>query len=315
MEPDGVLFLEPSTEKVLPDGVLYLSDGRQYVSADSHQTPPSPPQSGSRILTSSADILSDAFSNSYSPEESAASIGLSQSQVPLPPQQSLSNPEPATRFVDLYSSETDGGIYDALSNYMLTASPYIQDSLSSTALRSSSSLFSSTKTHPDTLSNVNIPTVSNSGYNSTLYPSYCSFPYFPLFPQLPLLPTLSPQFPNSQQQQQQQSIPSSISLDNIFINNSKSQKEIPISTHQQQQYQHLLLKRTNEVTPPSLSNHPSEFASKEDYFKSALREQQLQRYRMKKMRRVYTRPVDEKRSLQAKNRERNSRGRFVNNNK
>jgi hypothetical protein len=305
MEPDGVLFLEPSTEKLLPDGVLYLSDGRQYVSADSHQTPPSPPQSGSRILTSSADILSDAFSNSYSPEESAASIGLSQSQVPLPPQQSLSNPEPATRFVDLYSSETDGGIYDALSNYMLTASPYIQDSLSSTALRSSSSLFSSTKTHPDTLSSVNIPTVSNSGYNSTLYPSYCSFPYFPLFPQLPLLPTLSPQFPNSQQKQQQ-SIPSSISLD-IFINNSKSQKEIPISTHQH-------LKRTNEVTP-SLSNHPSEFASKEDYFKSALREQQLQRYRMKKMRRVYTRPVDEKRSIQAKNRERNSRGRFVNNNK
>jgi len=306
MEPDGVLFLEPSTEKLLPDGVLYLSDGRQYVSADSHQTPASPPQPGSRVLTSSADILSDAFSNSHSPEES--SIGISQSQVPLPPQQSLSNPEPTTRFVDLYSSETDRGIYDALSNYMLTASPYIQDSLSSRLPISSSSLFSSTKTHPDTLSSVNIPTVSNSGYNSTLYPSYCSFPYFPLFPQLPLLSTLSPQFPNSQQQQQQ-SILSSITLDNI----SKSQKEIPISTHQQQQYQNLFLKRTNEVTPPSLSNHPSEFASKEDYFKSALREQQLQRYRLKKMRRVYTRPVDEKRSLQAKNRERNSRGRFVNN--
>jgi len=53
------------------------------------------------------------------------------------------------------------------------------------------------------------------------------------------------------------------------------------------------------------------FTNRSDYFRSPLREQQLQRYRQKKLRRIYQRSVDEKRSAQAKNRGRNSRGRFI----
>jgi len=53
------------------------------------------------------------------------------------------------------------------------------------------------------------------------------------------------------------------------------------------------------------------FQSRSEYFTSSLREQQLQRYREKKVRRVYYRSVDVKRSAQAKTRERNARGRFV----
>jgi len=53
------------------------------------------------------------------------------------------------------------------------------------------------------------------------------------------------------------------------------------------------------------------FQSRSAYFTSSLRDQQLQRYRDKKLRRVYHRSVDVKRSAQAKGRERNSRGRFV----
>jgi hypothetical protein len=258
MEPDGVLFLDPSNEKLLPDGVLYLSDGREYVSADSHQPVVSSlPAENSNI--SSADILSEAISNSPL-------------SIPADPDPTvdLFN-EPANRFVDLHSSETDAGLYDTLSNYMLTSSSYMKDSVST------ASLGPVTSNNLETLSESN--KVQYSGYNP-VYQPYCSYPYFSLFPQLPVMPSIPAQ---------------SLGI------NPKSQNEGSVNP----------MKRTNEAR----SSHPSEFASKEDYFKSALREQQLQRYRSKKMRRVYSRPVDERRSLQAKNRERNSRGRFVVNNK
>jgi len=257
MEPDGVLFLEPSNEKLLPDGVLYLSDGREYVSADSHQPAPSLAVENNSYL-SSADILSEAISNS------PQSIPGENPVLPAPI-------DPAHRFVDLHS-ETDGCLYDALSNYTLTTSPYIKDSVSSTSLGGLG-----TSKNLETLSASN--RIPYSGYNS-VYPSYCSYPYFSLFPQLPVM--------------------SAIPVGTIPLDiNPKSQiNEVSVNP----------LKRTNEAR---LSSHPSEFASKEDYFKSALREQQLQRYRMPQMRRVYARPVDERRSQQAKNRERNSRGRFV----
>jgi len=265
MEPDGVLFLEPSTEKLLPDGVLYLSDNREYVSADSHQSSPSLPLAENSNL-SSADILSEAISNSP----------LSPANNPVPPECVAAGFEPANRFVDLHS-ETDGGLYDALSNYMLTSSPYIKDSVSCTSLG-----LGTTSKNLGTIPASNMGPYS--GYNP-VYSPYCSYPYFSLFPQLPVMPAVPAQ---------------SYGANSLDLN-PKSQNEGSVNP----------LKRTNE----SRSSHPSEFASKEDYFKSALRVQQLQRYRTKKMRRVYSRPVDERRSLQAKNRERNSRGRFVVNNK
>jgi len=58
-----------------------------------------------------------------------------------------------------------------------------------------------------------------------------------------------------------------------------------------------------------LNRYPDKKRS--EYFNGPVRALQLQRYRDKKLRRIYHRAVDEKRSAQAKCRVRNARGRFV----
>lgn len=250
MEPDGVLFLESSTNDklVLPDGVLYLSEDRQYVSADSHQP------------LSSSDILNDAISSS--------------------PQPSPSLSEPANPFIAL-QNEPDGGIYDVLSNYNLTASPHIQE-----------------------ISQMGLPTISTQQQTTeSLKQNGISLSGYPYYSYMPYLPIDVHQLQGSMINPKQ-GITNANSIGNMNngnplndLSNIQTGVQLPNTT---------ALKRTNEGF-----NHPSDFPSKEEYFKSTLREQQLQRYRSKKMRRVYTRPVDQKRSNQAKGRERNSRGRFV----
>jgi len=94
------------------------------------------------------------------------------------------------------------------------------------------------------------------------------------------------------------------SQDKIPIN---SLKHIPIPFQEQFADINLVPKRQVLDT----NTRRDRFQSRSEYFTSSLREQQLQRYREKKLRRVYFRSVDVKRSTQAKNRERNARGRFV----
>jgi hypothetical protein len=283
----GINRLEDSTDPFLfdtefslemePDGVLFLEPSNEKLLPD-----------GVLYLSDgreyvSADSHQPAPSlreenNNYSNLSSAdiLSEAISNSPQSIPEENPvLQAPlEPANRFVDLHSSEKDGCLYDVLSNYMLAASPYIKASVSSTSLGGLG-----TSKNLETLSASNM--IPYSGYNS-VYPPYCSYPYFSLFPQLPVMSAIPAQ---------------SVGTIPLDINPKSQINEGSVNP----------LKRTNEAR----SSHPSQFASKEDYFKSALREQQLQRYRMKKMRRVYARPVDERRSQQAKNRERNSRGRFV----
>jgi len=172
-----------------------------------------------------------------------------------------------------------------MSNYMLTASPYIKDSIPPT----SSSMGLSLK-NPET-------SVPLSGYNA-YYPYPCSYPYnyLPMMPQLPN--------PNLMSSLPQVNNPHSLlnhSAMHAGSHPSVDGSSIPIGT--------VLSANLKRLTEGQI--HPSQFPTKEEYFNSSLREQQLQRYRTKKLRRVYSRPVDEKRSQQAKNRERNSRGRFV----
>jgi len=360
MEPDGVLFLDPTNDHPFPDGVLYLSDDRQYVSADSHLSP--------------------------------------QSSVPSAPL-----PEPANPFIDLHSSENDGDIYDALSNYMLTASPYVRDSTSFSFLGLSSQsltnngkdisfapiqkndfdlfasgscgngMANSYSSNPmktgtpmnlfsnNYFSNNNTPvtaplsnTPSNPNYlysNSMSYGmnaapsmptsvesstiSYNSTPQNGLFssgrtaPPISAYPSQSinlntcinnPGIPANPTGVIPQSInPMGVPTTASTINSGVAYNPVVAPNNNSMNTGNItsasLLGNQNFKRPiSSLGNRLNQIfsdSSREDYFKSALREQQLQRYRLKKMRRVYQRPVDVKRSQQAKKRERNSRGRFV----
>jgi len=288
--PDGILYLD-TQDKFEHDGVLYLTDDRPYVSSDSHLSPHHYDSCQSFVDRPFVAADSHTEINYYLPTLSDSEIDSCESLLdnPFITNDSHTDNNFSTHLPITSDSEID---YEA---------PYQSPVPHSTFYPNCDSWSSETKlnnfsTHVPITSDSEIDYEAPNRFpvpHSTFYPNYTSWPSETKLSNLSVTDLLKVN-PLSNNPYLYPNNPSLWKSELSWMTEDQTKNKKPKMSS--------FLKTGDDVEG---------FANRSDYFRSPLREQQLQRYRQKKLRRVYQRSVDEKRSTQAKNRGRNSRGRFV----